>query len=80
MSSHDHRFSAVTVCVTDLLLLVPFDAPMDPDPNILRDCESIGNRLEKAKSIQRLQGAKGRKVGEKKKKALGMRVMAQGKS
>jgi len=38
---------------------------MDPDPNILRDCESIGNLLEKAKNIQRLQGAKGRKVGEK---------------
>lgn len=66
MSSHDHRFSAVTVCITDLPLLVPFDAPMGPDPNILRDCESIGNRLEKAESIQRLQGAKGRKVGGKK--------------
>ena len=42
---------------------------MGPDPNMLRDCESIGNRFEKAESIQRLWGAKGRKVGEKKEGA-----------
>lgn len=54
LSSQDHRFSAVTVCVTLLPLLMPFGAPLDDALSILKERKVARGRTKAGRCLAAL--------------------------